>query len=790
MNNSKDILAKLLSTEDVQVVRASVPTASFDVKNRVLTLPTFVNLEETVENLMIGHEVGHALWTDPNYATEEVMKDKLTKNYANVIEDVRIEKLIQAEYPGLRTDFLQGYKKLADDDFFQIKGKDVNSLHLIDKINLYFKIGLKSGIKFSDEEFKIVSRVDSCKTFPQVIELAKELAEYARKKKKEEEEALQEQMAQAGDLNDADLDEEYETKENDDDTEYDESDSESNSEEVETEEGDDDNGDSFSSGLEGGSGQADQTPEYSDTSLESQTQASLDTKMTEHAKYDGKIFRNVQMEEYPMGVDPKISYKKILKQIKTPGADGYKSDNESVHSEIMNDSKVIKDNGSSVYLDSGWHAGDTETFKDYYGREYLGDKSGAYYKEDYDNFMNNIKSDIDYMVKEFEMKKSAQRYARTETAKTGQLDVKKLYNYKLSEDLFKRINVVSDDKNHGFVMLVDWSGSMQNIMRDTMRQVIILSTFCRKVNIPFEVLAFSNHDNVHNRYSNDNENSVELVSQEDYEKVVAAKSANNEKLHHIRRENMWLYQLLTNEMNNKEFDEMCFYLHSFLWYYSYNLSLSGTPLTEALEIMVGYTSRFQKQHNLDKLNFITLTDGAGYSRGIQSNYQLERELYPDINGRPLRGSYVDTLIDPVTKKKYVVSGSRNNFDFAFLDAIKSRGCTTIGYFLGRNSFRGMQQFYHYNHPSYDGNGEYPMFGFDKARLEIRKNGGWGSFSDFGRDEMFFLDTAKLNPASVDATDIDNIEKKTASQIARQFTKGLKTNRQSKVLMNTFVDRVA
>ena len=259
MNNSKDILAKLLSTEDVQVVRASVPTASFDVKNRVLTLPTFVNLEETVENLMIGHEVGHALWTDPNYATEEVMKDKLTKNYANVIEDVRIEKLIQAEYPGLRTDFLQGYKKLADDDFFQIKGKDVNSLHLIDKINLYFKIGLKSGIKFSDEEFKIVSRVDSCKTFPQVIELAKELAEYARKKKKEEEEALQEQMAQAGDLNDADLDEEYETKESDDDTEYDESDSESNSEEVETEESDDDNGDSFSSGLEGGSGQADQT---------------------------------------------------------------------------------------------------------------------------------------------------------------------------------------------------------------------------------------------------------------------------------------------------------------------------------------------------------------------------------------------------------------------------------------------------------------------------------------------------------------------------------------------------
>ena len=785
MNNSKDILAKLLSTEDVQVVRASVPTASFDVKNRVLTLPTFVNLEESVENLMIGHEVGHALWTDPDYGNQECMKDKLTKNYANVIEDVRIEKLIQAEYPGLRTDFLQGYKKLADDDFFQVKDKDVNSLQLIDKINLYFKIGLKSGIKFSTEEFEIVSRVDSCKTFPQVIELAKELAEYARKKKKEEEEKLQEAMAQAGDLHEEDYEEEFESDDDTDDTEYDESDSESSSEKLEGEEPEEGEGDTTSSGFEGGSGQADQTPEYSDSSLESLTQASLDTKMTEHAQYDGKIFRNVQIDEYPVGIDPKISYKKILEHIKTPGADGYKGDKESVHNEIMNDSKMIKDNGSYQWLDSSWHEGNPEEYKRYYGRNYLGEKSGPYYKEDYDNFMNNIKSDIDYMVKEFEMKKSAQRYARTETAKTGQLDVKKLYNYKLSEDLFKRINVVADDKNHGFVMLVDWSGSMQNIMRDTMRQVIILSTFCRKVNIPFEVLAFSNHDNIHNRYNDDNENAVELVSQEDYQKVVAAKSANNEKLHHVRRENMWLYQLLTNEMNNKEFDEMCFYLHSFLWYYSYNLSLSGTPLTEALEVMVGYTSRFQKQHNLDKLNFITLTDGAGFNRGIQSNYNLEREMYPSDT----RHSYVDTLIDPVTKRKYVVSGSRQKFDFAYLDAIRSRGCTTIGYFLGRNSWRGMQQFYHWNHPdydSYDGTQAY----FDKARLQIRKNGGWGSFSDFGRDEMFFLDTTKLNPASVDATDIDNIEKKTASQIARQFTKGLKTNRQSKVLMNTFVDRVA
>ena len=183
MNNSKDVLAKLLSTEDVQVVRAEVPTASFDVVGRTLTLPTFVNLDEHIENLMIGHEVGHALFTPHDSLQDDAFKDKLVKNYANVIEDVRIEKLIQKEYPGLTTDFVAGYKTLAKSDFFRVGDRDINSLQLIDKINLYFKIGLKSGIKFSAEEFEIVSRVDGCKSFKQVFALAKELAQYARDKK-------------------------------------------------------------------------------------------------------------------------------------------------------------------------------------------------------------------------------------------------------------------------------------------------------------------------------------------------------------------------------------------------------------------------------------------------------------------------------------------------------------------------------------------------------------------------------------------------------------------------------
>ena len=785
MNNSKDILAKLLSTEDVQVVRAEVPTASFDVVGRTLTLPTFVNLDENIENLMIGHEVGHALFTPHDSLQEDAFKDKLVKNYANVIEDVRIEKLIQKEYPGLTTDFVAGYKTLAKSDFFRVGDRDINSLQLIDKINLYFKIGLKSGIKFSAEEFEIVSRVDGCKSFKQVFALAKELAQYARDKKQGEEEAKEAaNKSVLDDLAEEDAQEKREEAESQeqqgdgDTTPWDDD------EEDKEEEGDDETDADSKDQTSPGNTQEENTanefndpydyPHDFDESLESKTQEALDNNMRDQSKFDGKIFRTLDHDEMPFGVDPVITYQEILQSLTTVGGEreGY-----SVKDRLMNDDGFTTDRGNYCSLFYS-RTGEVEldNFKECYGREYLGNKSGLYYQDDYKNFLDAIKDDINFMVKEFEMKKSASRYARTQTAKSGQLNINKLYNYKLSEDLFKRINLVADDKNHGFIMLVDWSGSMHDVMRDTVRQVIVLSTFCRKVNIPFEVLAFSNHDNTYNSdYVSEHKNHPDIA------KMTAKRHANSEKLHYMERDSMFYYQLLTHDMSGKDFDEMCFLLHSFIWQYSNALSLSGTPLTEALEVAVGYTGRFIKKHNIDKMNFITLTDGAGWSKGFRDNSTKFNELYPDAGWNYKKQ---DTLIDPMTKKKYKIVGksSSSAYDMVFLDMIKTRyNASTIGYFIGRNTQQGMQQFRHYNVvDEHD-------FDVADARVAVRKNGGWASFKGCGRDEMFFLDSKKLNPVS-DEIKIDG--KGTASQIARSFSKGLKQNRQSKVLMSTFVERVA
>jgi hypothetical protein len=96
------------------------------------------------------------------------------------------------------------------------------------------------------------------------------------------------------------------------------------------------------------------------------------------------------------------------------------------------------------------------------------------------------------MVKEFEMKKAATAYRRAQTSNSGVVNPLKLHSYKFNNDIFKRLTVLPDGKNHGLMMFIDWSGSMSDKLFDTIKQLMNLTMFCKKVNIPFEVYAFNN----------------------------------------------------------------------------------------------------------------------------------------------------------------------------------------------------------------------------------------------------------------------------------------------------------
>ena len=178
----KGTLARLLATENLTVEHRKVSTAYFDVDKRLLVLPIWKTASNTVYDLLVGHEVGHALYT-PNDPFGDA-----PKAFVNVIEDARIERLMKETYPGLRKSFFEGYKELWNDDFFGVKHEELEDLPLIDRINLYFK-GNRS-MPFEEDENIWVEKVANTKTFKDVVDLANEMYGHAKEKQAEKDAQL------------------------------------------------------------------------------------------------------------------------------------------------------------------------------------------------------------------------------------------------------------------------------------------------------------------------------------------------------------------------------------------------------------------------------------------------------------------------------------------------------------------------------------------------------------------------------------------------------------------------
>ena len=127
LRNQKDTLAKLMATEDLTIIHKKIPTAYFDVQNRILACPILKDdISSELYDLFMGHEVGHALYTPYEGLHSTLKENRTLKGYLNVVEDVRIESFIKNKYQGLRKSFFAAYKELTGMDFFQLKGKDLN----------------------------------------------------------------------------------------------------------------------------------------------------------------------------------------------------------------------------------------------------------------------------------------------------------------------------------------------------------------------------------------------------------------------------------------------------------------------------------------------------------------------------------------------------------------------------------------------------------------------------------------------------------------------------------------
>ncbi len=570
----KGNLARLLATENLVVEHRNVPTAAFDVDRRVLTLPNWDRASNIVYDMLVGHEVGHALFT-PNQDPREF---KAPKSYVNVVEDVRIEKLMKRKYPGLRKSFAGGYAELNALDFFEIEDEDLTEFSLIDRINLHAKVGAAALIPFQEEEKVFVTRSENTETFEDVFKLAEDIQLFIDAKKEEELQTMEVPSPNGGGGDRPDL--------GDDDTEYE--DEEEYQAPPQQSPGQHEPADldtpSYSGGQMGG-----------DRHEDGETQEKFDRK-TETLSSPNQFGREITYVEIPdkVNLDKHIVDWKVV--------------HEWIEEHVEPEDKP-KD----------------ETFK---WCEYYSDVD-AHYRE----FRNDNKKEVNYLVKEFEMKKSADAYARSSTARTGVLDTKNLHTYKFNEDLFKRINIIPDGKNHGMIFILDWSGSMQYEILATVKQLLNLTAFCKKVQIPFEVYAFTNEWQVAQR-AIDNDTSVD-----EYYGWYGNRKSDNQNVQRnkidLNEGSFHLVNFLSSRSNPKDYERQCrnFFREAYSfcnktsYRYTPGLQLSGTPLNEAI-IMLNYIiPKFKRDNDLQKVHACILTDGEAnsISYGAVTSYPDERE---------------------------------------------------------------------------------------------------------------------------------------------------------------------
>ena len=739
---SKSQLAKLFATENLSVEHNNVKTASFDLENRIVTLPIFKKPSGDVYDMLTAHECSHALHT-PMKAWSK-LEDPKYRAYVNVIEDTRIDKLIQKKYPGIVRNYVNAFEILTKDNFFGLKDKNINTdLMLIDKINMYYKSSKKLQFKFTKEEQTWVDKIDNIKTFTDVLKIAKQL--YGHQEKQLE------QLSKLPDFDNHPLAKNYKL--------------DKNGKKIQVQNSEKDNGNNFESSLPEPKDNENKDSKESnvgnpygaggdnvkvDTALDCITDKSFEQSVDKLLDKT-KNYRYATLPE-PNLKNALVSYDEFLKDMR---------DNNN------NWFKTIKNDSESNHL------------------QYV--KYWNWIKQDFLKFKKDSSKTVMYLVKEFEMKKAATAYKRATTDKTGVIDSLKLKNYKFSDDIFKRLTVLPNSKNHGMIMLLDWSGSMCDIMNKTVHQLCNLVWFCQKINIPFEVYLFKDVQD----------------KKDDTKEYFKLKNGN------VLAEKSQLVNVASHRMKKTILHESLLHLYSMANYFNRNYSysydniadkgyaipveqnyhLTSTPLNEAIIMCNKLIPLFQAKYKVEKLSFITLTDGesnsdiAAFTYDTSKSYNKSNSRY-DAQTVIKEGKKTYTTIVGNEGRRY--NNSRTAFTASLLKILQSKyNVTTIGFYLTKRvNKNGFGQFVD-EYISKNGKYQYNS-NFEKLRKQFLKDKVLEISKD-GYNSYYVVNAKDMNIENADLSTLNSGN--TTSEIKRIFTKSMKNRLYSRVLLNKFIEQI-
>ena len=639
---------------------------------------------------------------------------KIPQQFVNIVEDARVEKLMKRKYAGLAKTFYNGYKELHEDDFFQIADEDVSIMNLADRTNLYFKVGNFIPLDFNPEETWIVNLIAATETFADALVAAKELYNYCKKEKEQQDNSQETQGDSQSPANEI-------LESNDSSSDQEEGSDNSQSEQPSDE--------SY-----GGTAQGDQITQSSNQQEdpEVRTVDSLESKIKDLVNIDGN--ENVYVEIPQVNLDTLIGK------------------NFDVHKDIDASFKFQQDNRPTEKL-----------FEDV--------------DLQFKKFKVSAQKEVNYLVKEFECRKAADSYARASTSRTGVLDTARLHSYKFNEDLFKKVTIIPDGKNHGLVFILDWSGSMASVMLDTCKQLFNLVWFCKKVSIPFEVYAFTNE-----------------WRRPEYDYETGKFLAADRTPHYQKREGLIqveegfsLMNLLTSKVSQNVLEHqmkniwrlaVCFG-NTYTCGYTHpsRLCLSGTPLNEAMISLHQILPKFQKENKLQKVHCIVLTDGEAnhIPYHVEIKRAWDKETYIGVNSVSPQKTF---LRDRKLGTTYMFGYGYHEFTDTLLRNLKDKFSSVnfigIRVLPGRDAHRFINL---YHSPS------------DKNYAKIQND--WKKLKSFtitnsGYDAYFGLSSSAL---SQDA-EFEVAEDATKAQIKSAFVKSLKIKKLNKKVLGEFVGLIA
>ena len=217
----------------------------------------------------------------------------------------------------------------------------------------------------------------------------------------------------------------------------------------------------------------------------------------------------------------------------------------------------------------------------------------------FDGWMADARISVNQMAMEFERKQAAHIDQRTQVGKSGRLDMGKLHNYKLTEDLFMRTELRPNGKNHAMTIVIDWSGSMDDKTVSTMRQACILAMFCKKVNVPCEVYLFQSG------YSTLNENATALQgSRANARHIMVLNTADRVNVFNADVKRAWVLGSMEQRWNGNR-------RRGNPWNRANDLGLGGTPLGASLFLAEKSHRELIARTGAEVSSIIYLTDGEG-----------------------------------------------------------------------------------------------------------------------------------------------------------------------------------